>query len=184
MTEAIGRFFKYLLVLLLGVIGLVLVLSHDRLHVYRGFLNETSPQITMRYEQLSVDMDEAAVRRHFAGVTLDCFGQPKAANGLGDRVCYAPIDGVDGNAALTLALFFNKGRLSVAVVHVPWWRHLGMKRRLLARYGEPGSGGVTDKGDPVLRWKLPNGDLDFARDRDINPLNWSGVVWIGREARR
>ena len=184
MTEVIGRFFKYLLVFVLGAGGLVMALSHDRLHVYQSALRETSPQITMRYEQLSVDMDEAAARRHFAGVNLDCFGQPKEANGLGDRVCYAPIDAVDGNAALTLALFFNKGRLSVAVVHVPWWRHVGMRKRLLARYGEPGSGGVTDKDTPILRWKLPNGDLDFVRDRDLNPLNWSGVVWLGKDRSR
>lgn len=184
MTEVIGRFFKYLSVLLVGATGLVLALSHDRLHVYQRVLRETSPQITMRYEQLSVDMDEATVRRHFAGVALQCLGQPKEVNGLGDRVCYAPIDAVDGNAALTLALFFNRGRLSVAVVHVPWWRHVGMKKRLVARYGEPGSGGVTEKGVPILRWKLPSGDLDFGRDRDFNPLNWSGVVWLGKDAGR
>lgn len=180
MPDALGRFFKYLRLVALVLFLVVIAINFDRLHVYQAYLLEKSPEISMRYEQLSADMDEAAVRRHFSDVPLRCMGNEQDVATLGDKVCYASVDKVDGNAALTLAVFFKQGRISLATVHVPLWQHVGMKMRLRARYGLARSGGVTAQGGRILRWELPNGYIDYTRDRTLNPLQWSAVVWVPR----
>ncbi|MCZ8284786.1 MAG: hypothetical protein O9353_04955, partial [Bacteroidia bacterium] len=55
----------------------------------------------------------------------------------------------------------------------PAWRD-----RLVAQYGKANRAGfVSALGGPVLRWTLPNGTLEYNRDRSLNPLEWSAVFW-------
>ena len=169
-----------------GVVGVMLVLAvavlmlnRDRLHVYQIYFTEKLPEVNMQFQTLSAEMDEAALRQHFQGVALDCFNQPRQFNGLGDRVCYAYIGRADGQAALTLAMFSNNGRLSHALVQIPWWAHGGMVSRMVAQYGKANRDGRIGGylGGPVVRWNLPKGHLTINRDRQINPLGWSVILW-------
>ncbi len=178
MLKEFGSLLKNALAVLVILGVLVFLLNYPRLHVYQQYLREPAPATRMRYELLSTDMDEAAVRQHFAGVPLTCIPESREVNGLGDRVCYAALSRADDNPALGLALFFNKGRLGTAIVQVPWWRHVGQRMRLVARYGEPRIR------DDKLHWKLPNGLLVVNQSRALNPLQWSVVMWLPPNARR
>lgn len=161
-----------LLIALLAGAGLA-AYNYDRLHVYQTYFREKSPEIRMRYELLSPDMDEAAVQRHFPGVPLRCEGEPSK---LGERVCHAWVEMADGVPALGVALFFEQGRLRRSLIQVPWWRHLLQKQRLETDYGPP----ERQSGQPVLMaWRMPHGLLVFNRDRvsSWNPLAWSVLMW-------
>jgi hypothetical protein len=164
---------KYvLLIVLLTGAGLA-AYNHERLHVYQAYFRDKSPEIRMRYELLSPDMDEAAVRRHFPDVPLRCEAEPSS---LGDRVCYASVEMADGVPALGVALFFEQGRLRRSLIQVPWWRHLLQKQRLETVHGPA----PRQSGQPVLMaWPMPRGLLVFNRDRVSrwNPLAWSVVMW-------
>ncbi|MDP3702664.1 MAG: hypothetical protein Q8R72_17325 [Hylemonella sp.] len=170
---------KYILGFLVVLVAILVALNFSRLHMYQTYFGQASPEVAMRYELLSPSMDEAAVRRHFEGMALNCVAEN---TGMGDRVCYAAVDMADGVPALGVALFFRKGRLNQSVVQVPWWRHLRQKQRLLALHGEPQlqqQPGET----PLLAWRMPHGLLVFNQDRisDLNPLSWSVVMWHARQ---
>lgn len=158
------------------LIALMLFLNRDRLHVYQTYFRENSPEVTLRFEELSKDMDEATIRQHFQGVQLDCFNQ---SSGMGDRTCYTPTSKADGLPALTLAIFFKKGKLSTAIVQVPWWAHPSWLKRLKLQASQPRQDGTTPGRGAVLRWDLPNGYLNFNQNRGIDPLGWSVLVWVG-----
>lgn len=169
-----------------GVVAVVLLaiyvfLSQDRLAVYGRYIRNTSPEISTNFSALKPSMDETAVRQHFDGVPLTCDGQSPGSNSLGERVCYAAIDKADGHAALTLAAFFNKGKLVRAFIQVPWWAHNSWLQSLMAQWGQPQQAGIVSKfGGPVLRWRMPNGYVECNRDRGFNPLSWSVVIWTAQ----
>lgn len=166
----------------IGLFAAFIVLNYDRLHVYGTYIRETSPEIATRLTELSVEMNEAAIRRHFAGVGLRCLAPSPGSENLGDRLCYAAIDAADGDAALTLAVSFRRGKLTHAFVQVPWWVHESWMNRLEARYGQPRHAGlVSPFGGPVLRWSMPNGFVEFNRDRSLNPLAWNMIFWTGEK---
>ena len=173
---------KYIVgfVVLLGMV--LAALNFSRLRMYQTYFGETSPEVSMRYELMSPRMDEAAVRRHFEGIALNCVAEN---SDMGERVCYAAIDMADGVPAIGLAMFFKKGRLSHSLVQVPWWRHLRQKQRLMALYGQPQL--QQQPGETaLLAWRMPDGLLVFNQDRtsDLNPLSWSVVMWHAREYSR
>ncbi len=175
-------YLKYILLFVLLAAALSAAINFPRLRMYQNYFFRDSPQVTMRYEQLSPGMDEAAVRRHFDGVPLNCVAE---GGSLGDRVCYAAVEAVDGEPALGIALFFKHARLRHTVIQVPWWRHLRQKNRLIATYGPPRLREDPD-GTTLLAWYLPHGDLVFNRDRtrDLDPLAWSVVMWTAGEMLR
>lgn len=169
---------KWTLLVVLCVVLLLGALNFSRIPTYRAYFNEKSPEVSMRYAQLSGKMDEAALRKHFAGVALQCFNELDQPGRVAEKICWTGIDKADGGAALTMAAFLNKGRLTSVVVHVPWWVHGAWRDRLVAQYGKANRAGyVSALGGPVLRWTLPNGTLEYNRDRSLNPLEWSAVFW-------
>lgn len=170
---------KCILVIVLLMAATLAAANYERLHVYQRYFLETSPSVTMRYEQLSGSMDEAAVRRHFEGTSLNCAPE---GGGLGDRVCYAHVDEVDGMPALSMALFFNKGRLGHALIQTPWWHHLRQKQRLLAKWGQPHAHQQSED-VPLLAWNLPNGQVVYNSERvsNLNPMAWGILMWTARE---
>lgn len=168
------------------IFGLVLSLvamvfsSHDRLHVYKTYLREKSPHILTRFQDLSVDMDETMLRRQYPNLSLSCIGQAPAETGLGDRVCHASINKADGHDALTFAAFFRKGKLAVVFVQTPWWAHTDSQAQLKAQLGSPNH--ISHQwlsNNAIMRWDLPNGQIETNRDRNWNLLTWGVIVWTG-----
>lgn len=181
MNKDLPRWVQVAIVLVIAVVALLVFSSQDRIHVYGTYLREKSPHIATNLPSLSVEMDEVMLRKHFEGLPLTCIGQGPGSDALGERVCYASIDRADGDAALTLAAFFRKGRLAHVTVQMPWWVHESWARRLTAQFGQPSQAGVVSRfGGPVLRWSTPNGFVESNRDRSWNPLNWNAVFWTGR----
>ena len=165
------------LAVVVGLVAALGALNRDRLESYYYYLRDDSPAVTMRYAQLSGQMDEAAVRKHFGEVSLSCYNQQSGPAGT-DRLCHAAVDKADGESAMMLVAFFSKGRLTSTVVQVPWWVHGRWLDRLVGQYGKAERAGtVSWMGGPVLRWTLPNGTLEYNRDRSFNPLEWSAVFW-------
>lgn len=96
MNKDLPRWVQVAIVLVIAVVALLVFSSQDRIHVYGTYLREKSPHITTNLPALSVEMDEAMLRKHFDGVPLNCIGQGPGSDTLGDRVCYASIDQADG----------------------------------------------------------------------------------------
>jgi len=175
MNRDLPKWLQVTLLVLVALLALMMFTQRDKLHVYSAYFRETSPEVQLRLAELSPLMDEAAVRKHFSNVQMSCVVQ---AGDLGDRVCYGSIDRADGLSAMTLALFFKNGKLVRSIVQFPWWSHKSWLRSLKSRYGTPGHGGsMGGGGGPVLRWKTENGTLEMNRDRSLNPLAWSVMLW-------
>lgn len=168
---------------LLAVLGagflLLLALNWNVLHVYRKYFLEKGPHVQMPWAGLSASMDEAAARSLLKGVPLYCIDD---ATGMGQRTCYAAVKQVDGYPALTVALFFRNGRLSLATVHVPWWAHRAAAETLSARLGASQLARARGSNEELRRWAVPGGVVDMNRDRSLNLLSWSAVVWTPRRA--
>ena len=180
MNTQIPRWLVMIMTLVLASVALLVFFNYDRMHIYGTYLREKSPEITLRLIDLSSEMNEALLRKHFEGVSLNCISQSFESNGLGDRVCYASIDRADGDAALTLAAFFRKDKLSSVIAQVPWWIHQSRISRLTTQFGQPiMAGRVSRFGGPVLRWSLPNGYVEANRDRSLNPFEWNLIKWTG-----
>lgn len=158
-------------------LALLVFLNRHRMDVYGTYIRETSPAVTVRLAELSQDMDEAAVLKHFDGVPLRCVTQAPGTDDLGVRVCYAQIDKADGDAALMLATFFNQGKLARAMVQVPWWVHGAWLQRFNTQLGQPQRLGGE------LRWKMPNGQVEFSRSRSWNPLEWNVILWTAQNSK-
>jgi hypothetical protein len=183
MNKDVPKWVQISIVLVIAVVALLVFTSQDRIHVYGTYLREKSPEITTNLLALSIGMDEAMLRKHFEGVPLTCVGQGPGADTLGDRVCHTSIDKADGDAALTLAAFFRKGRLAHLIVQMPWWVHKSWVSRFTAQFGQPSYAGVTGGlGGPVLRWTMPNGYVESSRDRSFNPLNWNVIIWTSAQS--
>lgn len=180
MDREIPRWMVITMLTVVGLLAIMMFISRDCLHVYQTYFRERSPEITTHFNALSVEMDEAAVRQHFSGVALNCI--PESGSDLGDRVCYSSISKADGQAALTLAIFSKKGKLTHAIVQIPWWAHRTWLQSLKTRHGQFRYAGVVGGGGgPVLRWELPGGYLEMNRDRGYNPLTWSVLIWTGTQ---
>lgn len=177
MNRDLPRWLQVACIAVLVSLALLVFLNRHRMDVYGTYIRETSPVVTIRLAELSRDMDEAAVQKHFEGVQLRCVAQTPDADTLGERVCYAPIDKADGNAALTLAMFFNQGKLVRAMVQVPWWVHGVWLKRFNAELGPPQRLGGE------LRWRMPNGQVEFDRSRSWNPLEWNAILWTAKNTK-
>jgi len=184
MNEDLPKWVKIIGATVIGILAVLVFSSYDRMHVYGTYIREKSPEISTRLTDLSVEMDEAMARKHFEGVPLNCIAQWPGGDSLGDRVCYASIDKADGDAALTLAAFFKKGKLAHVIVQVPWWVRETWQQRFRTQFGQPRHAGVVGRfGGPVLRWSMPNGYVELNRDRSFNPLEWNVIVWTGNKQR-
>ena len=181
MNKDLPKWVQVFIVLVIGVAALLVFFSRDRIHVYGTYLREKSPHINTQLSFLTADMNEAMIQKHFEGLPLRCYGQRPGEDALGDRVCHASIDRADGDAALTLAVFFRKGRLAHLLVQMPWWVHASWVQRLTAQFGAPYvAGSASRMGEPVLRWTLQHGYVDTNRNRSFNPLNWNAILWSAK----
>lgn len=160
--------------LAVGTIGLHMPQSH----VYQRSLLEDAPVIQLAWRSFSEDLTEAQLRK-VVPTDLRCITQNRP-DSLGSRVCYAAVARVNGVQALTLALFLTDGRLSQAVLHVPWWAHAPMARQLVADLGMPVA--IQELTDIVpqrlVQWRLPNGSVQINRAPGLDPLAWSAVMWV------
>lgn len=179
MNAVTGKWIKWgvlaVLAVLVCLVAALGALSLDRLESYYYYLRDDSPGVTMRYAQLSGQMDEAAVRKHFGDVFLICYNERSGPAGT-DRLCHAAVDKADGESAMMLVAFFSKGRLTSTVVHVPWWVHGRWLDRVVGQYGKANRSNST-----FLGWTLPNGTLYYNRDRSLNPLEWNSLFWSANE---
>lgn len=161
-----------------AIAAVVTVTSLPRLHVYLKYWGAQSPSTSVPYATFSADMDENAVRAAMPALSLTCIAEDKARNGLGDRVCYSSLQRADDAPALTLAFFFDHGRLAHAVLQVPWWGHHATVRSLVGRLGMPEA--IQDepvRGSRLVQWRVRGGLVEMNRDPGWNPLGWSAVYW-------
>ena len=177
MNRDLPKWLQVLCVAALVLLALLVFFNRHRMDVYGTYIRESSPSVTIRLADLSADMDEAAVLRHFNGVPLRCVAEDPGNANLGERVCYANIDKADGDAALVLATFFNQGKLVRALVQVPWWVHGVWLQRFNTQYGQ------AERLGSMLRWKMPNGQVEFDRSRSFNPLEWNVILWTAQKAK-
>jgi hypothetical protein len=155
--------------------ALLMALNMERYKTYRDYFRQEGPEIEMRYPQLTAAMTEPEARKHFSNLFLSCYSEKMS---LGDRICYADVTRVDGLPAMTVALFFEKGRLKHSILQIPWWFHGRWLDRLVEDHGKAeGNRSSGLVGGPVLAWKLPGGLMEFNRDRGFNPLAWSVVFY-------
>lgn len=181
MSATFEKWAKAVILVLLGTTLVFAFLNLDRLGVYRAYFRDTSPSVQMRYAELSTAMDETALRRHFAGVQLQCYRDDSTS--LGDRLCHVAVDEVDGLPAMMLVLFLRNGRLAHTVVQVPAWYHGRWHAQLMRLHGQPRRAGkVSLLEGPVIRWNLPGGSLEFNQRRSFDPLKWSAVFFSPRGA--
>jgi hypothetical protein len=178
LNRPLPRWVLYLLGLLAVLAALIVLPNMHALHVYEKYFRGNSPDIQIPFEKLTSQMDETAVRASLAGVSLTC--EQERQSGLGDRVCYSALSSANGHPALAMAMFFQKGHLRHVVMQVPWWAHGRMQKALHAQWGKAVRAGTDDTGRTVLRWKLPNGQLEMNDTRYLNPLSWSVLFWTSR----
>jgi hypothetical protein len=180
MKQDLAKWVKKVGLAVMALMVLLIFFNQDRMDVYGTYLRQKSPEITTHLTELSTEMDEAMIRQHFKDVPLRCVAQGAGSDGLGDRVCYASIDKADGDAALTLAVFFRKGRLAHAIIQIPWWVHTTWVRRLTSQFGSSQHAGrISLLGGTMQRWQMPNGFVEFNGSRSFNPLEWNVVFWTG-----
>lgn len=181
MNQDIPKWVSIPVAVVIGILAILVLTRMDTLHVYGTYLRQKSPEISTNLDALSPKMDEAALRKLFEGVPLTCIHQGPGRSELGDRVCYTAIDRADGDAALTFAAFFKKGKLAHTIVQTPWWVHRASMQRLEARYGKGKTAGLVGGryGGAVLRWQTPNGYVEVNQVRSFHPLDWNLVMWTG-----
>ncbi len=177
MNKGLPQWVLITVVIAFAALGLMLFDAREDLHTYQTYFRDKSPDVSLRIAELSTHMDEAALRKHFEGVPINCVAEQST---LGDRLCYSSIDSVDRLPALTLLAFLSKGKLAFVIVQVPWWKHGAWLKSLKLKYGSFKKAGVVgDERGAVLRWTLDNGFLEMSQNRAFNPLAWSTVFWTG-----
>lgn len=153
---------------LLAVIG---VSGFGRYHVYQKHFRETIADTPTRFRDLRPGMTDKEVMAMYPGMPWRCTYQDAAA-GMGDWVCFSSLNTADGYPALTMGFFFTKKKLTMGLVHVPWWAHGRAQETMRKLYGPP----VRYQG--LLRWRMPDGTLDMNPARSFNPVWWSAIVWM------
>ncbi len=154
----------------------VLVLPHTgSFYVYEKHFRGSTAEMKLQFGDLSSRMDERAVKDLFPASSLRCIAHTQ--NNLGDRVCYAAPRRVNGTPSLTLAFFFRQDRLTVALVHVPWWAHGRARAGLDQLWGRPKRAGIDETGKTLVGWTLPDGHIEMNDNRYLSPLAWSVVMW-------
>lgn len=173
LTRPLPRWAKALVALMAGILMTWLLINWSRLHIYQDYLFDQSAPVSLPWERLTPQMDEAEVK-NLVGRPLICMTGPTS---MGTRTCYASVNTVNGHRALTIAFFFARGRLKTAVVHVPSWAHREARHKLIERYG---GGNLASGGEGIalMRWTVPQGRVDMNSHRSwLNPLDWSAIVW-------
>jgi hypothetical protein len=170
------------LALLLGVVAEVWVHSGataepdaaDDISLYTQHVTQGQGAVSMRYAQLSAQMDEAALQAHFVGLGLVC--QPAQAQSA-KQECLAAPEQVDGVSALQLRLVLVDGGLTQATVLVPWWSHHAALRVLLRDLGAAQALSPEDDPHPSIAWRVPGGEVRLNRAPGFDPLRASSIVW-------
>lgn len=157
-------------------LALLLITSYPVMHVYVRHWFGSPPAIGIDFRAISPGWTERDVIAQFKGAVIACDNEVRlGGDNLGERACWTSLSSFDDAPALTLAMFFHRGKLVQAVVHVPWWAHHRVARQLVRRLGPPDAMG--DRGDRLAEWQLANGSVFFNRDPGWNPMRWGAVMW-------
>lgn len=162
----------------LMISALTLAFNWQTLHIYRKYFTQPQPDAIVPWQKLSAEMDEAAALASMPGLPWRCV---RDETRMGQRTCYTSARRINGHAAMTVAMFFNNGRLRVVTVHVPWWAHREATLALVRDHGKSmGRGRAAGSDESLLGWRMAGGDLAINRQRSLNPLQWSALVWAPR----
>lgn len=150
---------------------------------YRLYLTEKRPALDFRFDELSETWSEAELRQRFPEARITCYKGAPAKN-LGDKGCYVDVSSHNGVRAMVVAFFFQDDRLDSASLTIPWWGHMDGLRSVLKLYGRPsGFQAEPVAGVRLVGWRLENGSaLFFNRDRELNPVMWSGIYWTSKRS--
>ena len=163
------------LLLLAGALAASLWAGREQLGSHLAWwASGADARIALRYPALSSALDEAGLRRHFAGLPLQCGDAPAG------RLCEATLARADGVPAARLQLRLQSGQLQSTEVSVPWWAHHRAVRALVDQLGAPTAYDRTasDPGPPrSMAWELPRGTLRVALEPGWNPWRWSVLRW-------
>jgi hypothetical protein len=164
------------LVLLLLLAGLLWRHAGD-LDGYRRYWLGQLPAASVRFNELSATTDEAALQKHLAGVPLRCISEPRERNTFGDRACSAGTSRLDDTPVLTLAAFFDQGRLVAIKADVPWWAHHTALRQLVAQFGAPEAIDPPAQARPVVQWRTRSGRVALEKTPGFDPLQPVTLQW-------
>lgn len=161
------------LMVVFGVLVVLGISGFGKYHIYQKYFRESIPAAELSFDALDASLTEADILARFARQPMRCTFQDVVANGgMGDRVCFTALNTANGHPALTAGFFFVKGKLNLALLHVPWWAH---GRAMEATQRKFGPGAIAPDG--LRAWKLTHGKLEMNQRRSLNPLSWSALVW-------
>jgi hypothetical protein len=169
------------LALLLAAAGLVMAFP-EHAREYRLYLTENRPALTLSYAEISQDWTEPQLRERFSNLTLRCYDNGPGEY-LDDRSCFADISSHNGTPAMNVAFHLAAGKVNHVGVQLPWWAHGRQWSQLKSAYGNPLAAQAQPvEGHRLFGWQLSGGAVFFNRDRPLNPLMWSMVLWSSERA--
>lgn len=174
---------KIAVALLLLVVAALFLAFPQHLREYRLYFTQSRPSTVLSYEEMSQDWSEEEVKARLSNATFRCYDNSPGEY-LDQRSCFADVSSHNGVSALSLAFYFDGGKLNHMSVQVPWWKHRSLVALMHAAYGEP----TGKQSDPVagvrlVGWQLRSGNAMFLnRDQPLNPLSWSMVLWSSARA--
>jgi hypothetical protein len=169
------------LLLVLGVTGLIMLFP-EHAREYRLYLTENRPALTLGYSEISQEWTEQQLKERFSNLTFRCYDN-RPGEYLDERSCFADIDSHNGTPAMNVAFYLAAGKLNHVGIQVPWWAHGKQWSKLKNAYGRPlATQQQPIQGVRLSGWQLSGGSVFFNRDRPLNPLMWSMVLWSSERA--
>ena len=147
------------------------------------YLTDRRVGVDFELSALSQDWSESDLRREFPDLHIACY--PTDKPGVPEeRSCFADVNAFASTPAIFVAFFMAGGRLSRVMINVPWWAHEDGFRTLVERHGRPDVSQLLPHGGQRLHgWRLDDGSaVFFNRDRALNPLKWSSIMWSSSRA--
>lgn len=174
---------RVLMLLLLCAAPIAVCVSQvDKWHIYQQYFSEQRAPASLDLTSLSEQWTESTLQQRFHGHRLSC--HPYEGPLEVQRACAVRVRSLNGVPTLYLAFFFAGGRLDQVAINVPWWSHGTAYQYLERTLGHPAvSEPLPHNGVRLHGWQLRNGAAVFMnRDRDTNPLQWSGIHWHSASA--
>lgn len=172
------------LVLLLWVL-VIRAIYPGNVREYWRYLTEQRSAVDFELSALSEEWSEKELRRQFPEMQIACYatdtpGVPE------ERSCFADVKEFGNAPAMFIVFFMAKGQLNRVMINIPWWAHEDGFRAVVSRHGRPDASQLLPVGGQRLHgWKLDDGSAIFVnRDRALNPLKWSSIMWSSRRACR
>lgn len=174
--------FTMTLAILLFLVFVIMLIFINRVEEYRQYLTESRPALDFSFGHLSEDWTESHLRYFFDGEEILCQKDGSMGRAI-DKSCFIEIASHNNAPAMFATFFFRGDRLYAAMVAVPWWSHYAMLDSIDGMYGSPDRSQDKPVNDVRLfGWALENGSgIFYNRDRSINPLFWSLLLWFNSE---